>query len=693
MVKKVLHIALCFLSLGMNTVIANSADIKSVDNRESNNYVNPINYCTLRIGDSFCNRINPNKYHTLRIGDSVYNVPPIDTVFIKVQRSDFATVGRFKSIISTELQTGLLHERMTENASFFKQYGVSGSSTVSKRGADATQTQVVWNGLPINHPMLGMTDFNGISSFAFSEIFMIEGGNSALFGSGSVGGTIFLNNQSQFETPLKVSLLQQSTSLNNHRTGLDVKKSWKITSGNSLFLQATISSINDQNRFQFKDQLSGQSELQWRNNIHSDLHNRSGRLVLAFKSKKAVQWKWVAEQTHVFRELGTLYGSTKFIGAQWDQNTRSILEIKKGFDRWGITQKLGYTRDQIVFQDEMNVPQNNENRDTSVATMQFAQTEVYYNQSILGDFIMGFDIQNQVGRSPYFGGKDLVTTSKNRLLPAQFLGWKKKWIDWECLSNFRFEWLEKVATYGVSGEYLKIKHNKIRFDAHSHFRRPTLNDQFWYSPDALKDGVKSETGWATEIGWSTDWQNNEHSVQIKQQTAVYYRELNHPIIWTPTGAFWSARNFHFGKYYGLQSEGKFTALKKKGSAWISYHFDAVNAQVKRTESDAFFEQIFIPDFMGNLEIGIAMKQHRISIKGTHTGNRFTQTDNQNWLPGYRLISLDYQWNTWWFKQPIALGFSLQNATNTVYQNMPGRPMPPRFIGIKVNYQFTKHNTK
>ncbi len=735
MIKKVLHIAIGCLLLRafpleahvgfqhfvtINTEINNfnaENNILFVDKSETavvsnvefwnNNKIN--NNSSIKdpvcssIKDPVCSFIKEPVFSTfkLNLSDTSSSVPPIDTVFIKVQRSDFAAVGRFKSVMSNELQTGLLHERLTENATFFKQYGVSGSSTVSKRGADATQTQVVWNGLPINHPMLGMTDFNGISSFAFSEIFLIEGGNSALFGSGSVGGTIFLNNQSQFESPFKVSLLLQSNSLNNHRVGLDIKNSWNLKENKRLFVQATLSSVYDQNQFQFDDRLSGQSELQLRNNINSDLNNRSGRVVFAFKSSKSMQWKWVTEQTNVFRELGTLYGSTKFIGAQWDQNTRSILEIKKGFDRCGITQKLGYTRDHIVFQDEMNIPQNSENRDTSVATMQFAQTELYYNQSILGDFIVGFDVQNQVGKSPYFGGKELINTKQSRLLPAQFLGWKKKWSKMEWLSNFRFEWLEKVATYGVSAEYQIFKQQKLRFDAHSHFRRPTLNDLFWYSPDALADGVKSETGWATEIGWNVEsLKNNQNNQALKYrfQSALYYRELNNPIIWTPTGAFWSARNFHFGKYYGIQSEGRLSkSWKLKSdrpfSGWLTCQFDVVNAQVKRSVESEYFFQIFIPDVMGNIELGIATGAHRFSIKGSHTGNRYIQTDNQNWLPGYRLISVDYQWRTEFFKQPVLVGFALQNATNTVYQNMPGRPMPPRFVGASFHYQFAKHNSK
>jgi hypothetical protein len=379
MIEKVLHIAFC-----LAFAVGHSLKAETIDSARRFSL-------TYNVGISEFNR----KVEFKR--DSINNIPPIDTVFIKVQRSDFASVGRFKSIINNELQTGLLHERLTENATFFKQYGVSGSSTVSKRGADATQTQVVWNGLPINHPMLGMTDFNGISSFAFSEIFMIEGGNSALFGSGSVGGTIFLNNQSQFESPLKISILQNSASLNNHKSGLDLRNSWKMGAKNRLFAQATISAIQDYNQFKFMDQLDGQTIQSLRPNINSNLRNRSGRFVLAYKIDRALQIKWVSEQTGVFRNLGTLFGTTQHIGSQWDQNTRSILEVKKGFDQWGITQKVGYTRDQIVFQDDSYIPQQNQKRDTSIATMQFAQTELYYNHKDFGDVIVGFDIQNQQG--------------------------------------------------------------------------------------------------------------------------------------------------------------------------------------------------------------------------------------------------------------------------------------------------------
>ncbi|MFZ9632166.1 MAG: TonB-dependent receptor, partial [Bacteroidia bacterium] len=121
-------------------------------------------------------------------------IKPTDTVFVHVQRIDFATLGR----VVREYQAGNDDRSLTSALGgagvFFKQYGVAGSSTISRRGADANQTQVNWNGLPVNNAMLGMTDFNTLLNWGNTEMFLVEGGNSASVGSGSMGGTLFLRN-------------------------------------------------------------------------------------------------------------------------------------------------------------------------------------------------------------------------------------------------------------------------------------------------------------------------------------------------------------------------------------------------------------------------------------------------------------------------------------------------------------------
>jgi len=74
----------------------------------------------------------------------------------------------------TQLDTLVLHENialsmadvLTFNSSIFiKQYGRATLSTVAFRGTGPSHTQVVWNGMRINSPMLGMTDFSMIPSY------------------------------------------------------------------------------------------------------------------------------------------------------------------------------------------------------------------------------------------------------------------------------------------------------------------------------------------------------------------------------------------------------------------------------------------------------------------------------------------------------------------------------------------------
>lgn len=55
---------------------------------------------------------------------------------------------------------------LTYNSSVFvKSYGRATQSTVAFRGTSASHTQVTWNGMRINNPMLGMTDFSTIPSY------------------------------------------------------------------------------------------------------------------------------------------------------------------------------------------------------------------------------------------------------------------------------------------------------------------------------------------------------------------------------------------------------------------------------------------------------------------------------------------------------------------------------------------------
>ena len=83
---------------------------------------------------------------------------------------------------------------LTFNSSIFvKSYGRATLSTVSFRGTSASHTQVAWNDMKINNPMLGMTDFSTIPSYFIDDASLLHGTSSVNETGGGLGGAVKLS--------------------------------------------------------------------------------------------------------------------------------------------------------------------------------------------------------------------------------------------------------------------------------------------------------------------------------------------------------------------------------------------------------------------------------------------------------------------------------------------------------------------
>ena len=85
---------------------------------------------------------------------------------------------------------------LTFNSSIFvKSYGRATLSTVAFRGTSPSHTQVTWNGMRINNPMLGMTDFSMIPSYFIDDASLLHGTSSVNDTGGGLGGSVKLSTQ------------------------------------------------------------------------------------------------------------------------------------------------------------------------------------------------------------------------------------------------------------------------------------------------------------------------------------------------------------------------------------------------------------------------------------------------------------------------------------------------------------------
>lgn len=327
---------------------------------------------------------------------------PCDTVFIRAQRLDFATIGRVVREMPSGDNDQLLTSVMQDAGVFFKQYGVTGSSTISRRGADANQTQINWNGLPINNPMLGMSDFNTLMSWGCGEMFLVEGGNSAVVGSGSMGGTLFMRNGLHFldgdareEYHSRSKAMATMGSFGERNIAAEVN-----LVGKRRFLSVNTAHFYHENAYVFHDL---GLEIPKRRMENALRRQEMMRMVGGMKTGRS-QLRTVLEWAGMSRQLGLAMGSLQPLGKQLDVNLRGLVEHQVSFKR-GITllQRLGGVMDQI---DYYSSPQDSLGSLSRGKTLHY-QNEVYYTHRSLR-FLLGTDFQYQRAQTEYYLGLSLI---------------------------------------------------------------------------------------------------------------------------------------------------------------------------------------------------------------------------------------------------------------------------------------------
>ena len=130
---------------------------------------------------------------------------------IGTQQTKFDTVALKENIALS------MADVLTFNSSIFvKNYGRATLSTVAFRGTSASHTQVTWNGMRINNPMLGMTDFSMIPSYFVDGSEVYHGATSVNVTGGGIGGAVELSTKQQEHRGLDLQYIQSLASFSTH---------------------------------------------------------------------------------------------------------------------------------------------------------------------------------------------------------------------------------------------------------------------------------------------------------------------------------------------------------------------------------------------------------------------------------------------------------------------------------------------
>lgn len=581
----------------------------------------------------------------------------LDSVHLQSPVLGDFSVGQWVQSIANELTTmgrpslGALLNYTTPI--YFKENGLGMVASPSFRGTTASQTAVLWNGIPINSNFNGQLDFNTLNAGAYTTIQVRSGGGSLLYGSSAIGGTVHLENHLKFEEKFDNDIY---LSHGSYRTW---ENTYRLTVADEKwsFSGALLQNSSD-NDYTFHKREG--------RNINGEYENYGLDLALGYQINSKNRLYGYAQFYKGDRHFPVFYSSetpTKYR----DFNVRTLVEWKAKRKRVQSSLKLAFLNDQYRFYP--NIAQESYAFGTTYSFV--GRYNLRYAPSptlLLNTFINheytkgeGSDIMTDHRHITAFG-----VVFRHDLSPRwrYQIGGRK-----EVTKTYGSPFLYSFGMeYKASGFYM------LKLNASKNFRRPTFNDLFW--TNAGNKELKAEQSNQIEFG------NHFRYGQWRFQLTGYFNDIKDMIHWVPvSGSLFKPVNQDHIQTYGFETfwgwEKDFEDQKIKFNSTYAYTV----SKDKRTGR----QLIYVPYHKATLAASYTLKRFEVNYQMLYNGRVFLQSDNDLdfTLPGYWVNNMGFSYGIG-AHGAFRVGGKIRNLFDISYQNVERYEMPGINFSIFVN---------
>lgn len=556
-----------------------------------------------------------------------------------------------------------------------RSYQPGGNANFSIRGTGSQHTQVVWDGIPINDPMLGLTDLSTVSLAGISGVRILYGPAGITNNSGSMGGTVELLS-APFRKKKGFDARAELTAGSYGRYGASVRIREKIGKFRDV---TSVEFRTARNNFRFID--ISQIDRPERRLEHARVRmiGANKKVGLQINEHHEVQANIYFSQAE--RELPPTMLTNSTQEKLLDRDIWAALR----WIRKGTRSELRFTTSYIYGKQQYE----DNNGYTFHHLYQANKNLVRYRLRLPHHLELnaGADVFFEHARSD----SAYRNAPKTRYWQALFASLKyvpKRWVSAQFL--VREDVLDGVFSpvQGLVGVELNpLRWMTIRGNVARNFRAPTLNDLYWV-PGGNPD-LQSETGFSWEGGLDLKHRTERWTLDL---SATYFRmQMDNWIIWLPEGNLWSPQNKRAVVSQGaeLQVGVGFNYRKFRADLSGGYTYVASIVREGSTPNDAAIgnQLIYVPPHQGRAALTVGFEELFLSYAHQYVGKRFTTSDNGQELPAYQLADVSIGYAHVFGKHRFGLGLTIENLFNTGYQMIAWRPMPGRAFLINLNYQF------
>lgn len=601
---------------------------------------------------------------------------------------------------------------------FVKNYGRATLSTVAFRGTSASHTQVTWNGLKINNPMLGMTDFSMIPSYFIDDASLLHGTSSVNETGGGLGGAVKLSTKPAQNDGFGLQYIQGIGSFSTFDEFL------RLTYGNKHWQSSTrvvFSSSPNDYKYRNRDKKINvyDEDMNIIDQYYPIERNRSG----AFKDFHILQEvyyntgrgdclglnAWYINSNRELAMLTVDYGDdTEFENRQREQSFRGVLSWEHLRSNWKMDAKLVYQYSWMAYDYKRELGNGN------MATMTESRSNINTISAVAnGEYFIGntWLFTASLSANQHFvksvdkniiqkdGDKGIVGYNKARYEMSGSVSAKWQPIKRLGLSVVLREelvgnrWSPLIPAFFIDGILCEPGNITAKASISRNFRSPTLNDLY-----ALPGGnpdLKSEQGWTYDAGVSFAV-GRENIYSLKGSATWFESYIKDWIIWLPTTqGYFSPRNIKDVHAFGVELQGNLQLYLPKGwnldlNGTFSWTPSINEGEPVSPADQSIGKQLpYVPEFSSSVIGRLSWRNWTFMYKWCYYSERYTMSSNDisfsGKLPPYFMsnISLEKLLKFKWLD--LSLKGVVNNLFDEEYLSVLSRPMPginfEIFVGI------------
>ena len=653
----------------------------------------------------------------IRVGEvAVYGNRPMKEIAITETKLDAIALKENIALSMADV--------LTFNTSIFvKNYGRATLSTVSFRGTSPSHTQVSWNGMKINSPMLGMTDFSMIPSFFVDDASLLHGTSSVNETGGGLGGAVKLATKPADNRGFGLQYIQGVGSFKTFDEFL------RLTYGNDhwqVSTRAVYSSSPNDYKYRNHDKKENVYDEDMnivdqyypvernRSGAYKDLHILQEVYYNTGKGDRIGLNAWYINSNRELAMLTVDHGDdTDFDNRQREQTFRGVVSWDHLRDGWKMGAKAGYIHTWMAYDYKRDVG----NGIMAVMTRSRSHINTIYGQAdgeysignkwlftanvSLHQHIVVSEDKNIVRQD---GNKAIVGYRKGR--PEVSASVSAKWRPTERIGvslvvreeMFGKEWTPIIPALFVDGVVSRAGNIVAKASISRNYRFPTLND-LYFLPGGNPD-LRSESGWTYDAGLSFAV-GREGLYSLSGSATWFESYISDWIIWLPTPkGFFSPDNIKDVHAYGIETKADLDiTLAKDWHLGINGTFSwtpSVNIGEPRTPADkSVGKQLpYVPELSSSVTGLVTWRKWSFLYKWCYYSVRYTMSSNDislsGKLPPYFMsnISLERVISLRW--ADISLKGTVNNLFNEEYLSVLSRPMPginfEVFVGITPKFR-------